>query len=80
MGEVKARVSAVLRRATNVAVEQSDTYVDDVIIINYTSQTVAVRGEPTDLTPTVYKFLTILVNQKGRPNTSRSASARCLGT
>ena len=67
MGEVMARVSAVPRRTTNVAVEPSDTYAGDVISINYTSHTVAVRGEPTDLTPTEYKFLTTLVNQKGRP-------------
>jgi len=67
MGEVMARVSAVVRRATNVATEPSDTYADDVISINYTSQTVVVRGEQTDLTPTEYKLLTTLVNQKGRP-------------
>lgn len=67
MGEVLARVSAVLRRAANVANEPTDTYVDDVISINYTSQTVAVRGEQTDLTPTEYKLLTTLVSQKGRP-------------
>jgi two-component system KDP operon response regulator KdpE len=67
MGEVMARVSAVVRRATNVATEPSNTYADDVISINYTSQTVVVRGEQTDLTPTEYKLLTTLVNQKGRP-------------
>jgi two-component system KDP operon response regulator KdpE len=42
-------------------------YVDDVLNINYISQTVAVRGEPTDLTPTEYKLLTTLVAQKDRP-------------
>ena len=68
MGEVMARVSAVLRRANSTsAAEPADTYVDDVLNINYTTQTVAVRGEPTDLTPTEYKLLTTLVNQKGRP-------------
>lgn len=67
MGEVMARVSAVMRRSGNVSAETSDTYVDDVININYTSQTVAVRGEQIDLTPTEYKLLTTLVNQKGRP-------------
>ena len=68
MGEVMARVSAVMRRsgATGTA-EPTDTYVDDVLNINYTSQTVAVRGKPIDLTPTEYKLLTTLVNQKGRP-------------
>jgi DNA-binding response OmpR family regulator len=67
MGEVMARIAAVMRRSNAVPSEVSDTYVDDVLNINFTSQTVAVRGEPTDLTPTEYKLLTTLVNQKGRP-------------
>jgi two-component system response regulator VicR len=68
MGEVMARVSAVMRRASGSATaENAETYVDDVLNINYTSQTIAVRGEAIDLTPTEYKLLTTLVNQKGRP-------------
>ena len=68
MGEVIARVSAVMRRssATGTA-DPTETYVDGVLNINYTSQTVAIRGEQIDLTPTEYKLLTTLVNQKGRP-------------
>ncbi len=67
MGEVMARIAAVMRRSNAVPGEATDTYVDDVLNINFTSQTVAVRGEQTDLTPTEYKLLTALVNQKGRP-------------
>jgi two-component system KDP operon response regulator KdpE len=67
MGEVMARISAALRRANAVATDPATTYVDDVLNINYTSQTVAVRGEQIDLTPTEYKLLTTLVHQKGRP-------------
>jgi len=68
MGEVMARVSAVMRRASGSATaENAETYGDDVLNINYTSQTIAVRGEAIDLTPTEYKLLTTLVNQKGRP-------------
>ncbi len=68
MGEVMARVSAVMRRSNAAGTsEATDTYVDDVLNINYTSQTVAVRGEQCDLTPTEYKLLTTLVNQKGKP-------------
>ena len=66
MGEVMARVSAVLRRSNTVNSEPAESYVDDVLNINMTSQTVAVRGEQIDLTPTEYKLLTTLVNQKGR--------------
>lgn len=67
MGEVLARITAVMRRSSAAPSEVSDLYVDDVLNINYTSQTVSVRGEPTDLTPTEYKLLTTLVSQKGRP-------------
>jgi DNA-binding response OmpR family regulator len=67
MGEVMARITAVLRRASAATGEGSDVYVDGVLNINYVSQTVAVRGKPTDLTPTEYKLLTTLVGQKGRP-------------
>jgi DNA-binding response OmpR family regulator len=67
MGEVMARVSAVLRRSGAAPAETTDSYVDDVLNINYASQTVAVRGEQIDLTPTEYKLLTTLVDQKSRP-------------
>ncbi len=67
MGEVIARVSAVIRRSNAVSVEPVDSYVDDVLNINYASQTIAVRGEQIDLTPTEYKLLTTLVHQKNRP-------------
>ncbi|MCZ6539542.1 MAG: response regulator transcription factor, partial [Chloroflexi bacterium] len=67
MGEVMARVAAVMRRSNATPGDVSDTYADEVLNINFTSQTVAVRGEPTELTPTEYKLLTMLVGQKGRP-------------
>ena len=67
MGEVMARIAAVMRRSSATPGDASETYVDAVLNINFTSQTVAVRGEPTDLTPTEYKLLTTLVGQKGRP-------------
>ncbi len=67
MGEVMARIAAVMRRSNAVPGDVSETYVDDVLNINFASQTITVRGEPTDLTPTEYKLLTTLVSQKGRP-------------
>ncbi len=67
MGEVMARIAAVMRRSNAVPSDVSETYVDDVLNINFTSQTVTVRGQPTDLTPTEYKLLTTLVSQRGRP-------------
>ena len=67
MGEVMARIAAVMRRTNAVPGNAPETYADDVLNINFTSQTVAVRGQPTELTPTEYKLLTMLVGQKGRP-------------
>jgi DNA-binding response OmpR family regulator len=67
MGEVMARITAVMRRATSVTGENVETYLDDVLHINYNSQTVAVRGEQIDLTPTEYKLITTLVAQKSKP-------------
>ena len=67
MGEVMARIAAVMRRSNANPVRAPDTYMDAVLNIDFTSQTVAVRGEPTELTPTEYKLLTMLVGQKGRP-------------
>ena len=67
MGEVMARIAAVMRRSNAIPTELSETYVDEVLNINFNSQTVSVRGNPIDLTPTEYKLLTTLVSQKGRP-------------
>ena len=58
MGELLARVSAGLRRATsNPSPAAVDKFSDDVIEIDFARRTVAVRGEDTDLTPTEYKLL-----------------------
>jgi two-component system KDP operon response regulator KdpE len=67
MSEVMARVSAAMRRSSETPSEPTGSYVDDVLNINYTSQTVAVCGAQIDLTRTKYKLLTTLVAQKDRP-------------
>lgn len=67
MGEVMARVSAVMRRSSATPSDSSENYTDTVLNINFSNQTVSVRGEAVDLTPTEYKLLTTLVGQKGRP-------------
>ncbi len=67
MGEVMARVSAVMRRSGAVATDSSENYTDTVLNIKFSNQTVSVLGEAIDLTPTEYKLLTTLVGQKGRP-------------
>lgn len=68
MGEILARVSAGLRRASSpTAASAVDKFSDDVIEIDFARRTVSVRGEETELTPTEYKLLSMLVRQKGQP-------------
>lgn len=68
MGEILARVSAGLRRASSPTSPATvDKYSDDAIEIDFARRTVSVRGEATDLTPTEYKLISMLVRQKGQP-------------
>ena len=68
MGEILARVAAGLRRASSPTGPAAvDKYSDDAIEIDFARRTVNIRGEATDLTPTEYKLLSMLVRQKGQP-------------
>lgn len=68
MGELLARVSAGLRRASSPTGPATvDKFSDDAIEIDFARRTVAVRGADVDLTPTEYKLLSMLVRQKGQP-------------
>jgi DNA-binding response OmpR family regulator len=68
MGEILARVAAGLRRASSPnGPTPVDKYSDDALEIDFARRTVSVRGEATDLTPTEYKLLSMLVRQKGQP-------------
>ena len=68
MGEILARVSAGLRRASSPTPSATvDKYSDDAIEIDFARRSVFVRGSETELTPTEYKLLTMLVRQKGQP-------------
>ena len=68
MGELLARVSAGLRRASSTTSPAAvDKFSDDVIELDFARRTVAVRGDDIDLTPTEYKLLSLLVRQKGQP-------------
>ncbi len=68
MGELLARVSAGLRRASSPTGPAAvDKFSDDVIEIDFARRTVSVRNEDVDLTPTEYKLLSMLVRQKGQP-------------
>jgi len=68
MGELLARVSAGLRRASSGSAPATvDKFSDDTVEIDFARRTVAIRGEDVDLTPTEYKLLSMLVRQKGQP-------------
>ena len=68
MGELLARVSAGLRRAsTSSASTTVDKFSDEAVEIDFARRTVSVRGDEVDLTPTEYKLLSMLVRQKGQP-------------
>jgi DNA-binding response OmpR family regulator len=68
LGEMMARIAASLRRAKSPApAAPVNNFADDVISIDFTSSTVSVRGQPTELTPTEYKLLSMLVRNRGKP-------------
>ena len=69
MGELLARVGALLRRASlgSPQKQEIERYIDAEIEIDFGKRSVAIRGEEVELTPTEYKILTLLVKQRGQP-------------
>jgi two-component system KDP operon response regulator KdpE len=70
--ELLARIRVNLDRADMPAMgEESDRlYEDDNLKINYTTQSVWVRGDLVDLTPTEYRLLSFLVANPDTPLSS----------
>ncbi len=70
--ELLARIRVNLDRADMPAIgEESDRlYEDDNLKINYTTQSVWVRGDLVDLTPTEYRLLSFLVANPDTPLSS----------
>lgn len=67
-----ARIRAALRRAhLSPEPEPEVTYADDYLVINLADRRVTVDGKITKLTPTEYKLLAFLVENKGRILTFR---------
>ncbi len=67
-----ARIRAALRRAhLSPEPEPEVTYADDYLVIDLADRRVTVDGEITKLTPTEYKLLAFLVENKGRILTFR---------
>src|SRR5438128_285694 len=63
--ELVLRVKAILRRVT-ARPEIADTLSLGGIVIDRLSHSVRVNGSPVDLTPTEYKLLVLLADQRGR--------------
>ena len=68
MTELKARVRAVLRRASELATQKNQSLRFDKgrLVIDPAAQRVTVRGEVVDLTPTEYRLLLSLAYNAGR--------------
>jgi two-component system KDP operon response regulator KdpE len=68
MTELKARVRAVLRRASELATQKNQSLRFDKgrLVIDPAAQRVTVRGEVVDLTPTEYRLLLCLAYNAGR--------------
>ncbi len=65
--ELIARVDAVLRRTAAQAAPASSTLIrHDGLVIDPAQHRVTVDGEPVDLTPTEYRLLYHLANNRGR--------------
>lgn len=67
-----ARIRAALRRAhLSPEPEPKVTYADDYLVVNLADRRVIVDGEITKLTPTEFKLLAFLVENRGRILTFR---------
>jgi two-component system KDP operon response regulator KdpE len=64
--EFVARVQALLRRANIALPENSASYDDGYLSIDFQRRHVHVKGERIHLTPTEFKLLTVLIENAGR--------------
>jgi two-component system, OmpR family, KDP operon response regulator KdpE len=66
IGEVRARIAALLRRAGGAAVEPSGVLRNGSIRLDPTRREATVNGEPLDLTPREYELLKQMLTSPGR--------------
>ena len=66
IGEVRARIAALLRRAGGPAVEPTGVLRNGSIALDAARRTVTVRGEPLELTPREYELLKQMLAAPGR--------------
>lgn len=66
MGELHARLRAVMRRAAGPAADPSGRVVVGGLAIDVVAHQVTVNGEPVDLTPREFEVLRVLLAHRGR--------------
>lgn len=66
MGELIARIRAALRRAKVAGTSHEPKFCSGYLVIDFSSRTVLVHGEPVHLTPTEYNLLSLLAKNAGK--------------
>jgi two-component system KDP operon response regulator KdpE len=66
LGELRARIVALLRRAGGPATDQSGVVALGSVRMDLARRTVTVADRPVDLTPREYELLKVLLSQPGR--------------
>jgi two-component system KDP operon response regulator KdpE len=70
LSELRARVAALLRRAGGPAADETGVLTLGPVRLDPSRRTVAVGGNPVDLTPREYELLKVLLSHPGRVVTS----------
>jgi two-component system KDP operon response regulator KdpE len=66
LGELRARIAALLRRAAGPAADTTGTIRHGTLTIELSRRVASVDGEPLDLTPREYELLRTMLSQPGR--------------
>jgi two-component system KDP operon response regulator KdpE len=66
LGELRARVAALLRRASGPAADAEGRLVVGPVVVDVARRTVTVSGTPVELTPREYELLKTLLSMPGR--------------
>lgn len=66
MGELRARIAALLRRASGPAADAAGRIVAGPVMVDAVRRIVTVSGLPVDLTPREYELLRALLSMPGR--------------
>jgi len=72
VGELRARVRALLRRRSRTGEEASPIVEFGEVVVDFARRTVSRAGAPVHLTPIEYRLLTTLLGQPGKVLTQRN--------